>query len=1064
MRLLVLAPHPDDDILGCTGLMLRTAQSGGGVRVVVITDGQLAAAPAVRERETQAALSYLGLPDAHFWRYPDGALPMGLDIRARYLQLVREFNPSHIALPSPTEAHPDHRRLTRGVLSAIMGQWAGVLMFYETTTPLAQCNHFEPVALSTKLDAMAMHASQLPSFNYLQWITGLCALRGASAGCDAAEGYLSYQWDGSPQNFFEHQPLVSVIVRADDHELLAHALRSIEEQEYDQLEVWVIWHGEAPPPSLAPGLMAHVLRGPGGRSANLNLGLAHASGEYLAFLDQDDVWQSHHVSTLITELQSDPLLDLAYGNYERVVCTRHGATVQVQGREQVNTEPYREGRLMLGNHIPLHTYVCRLRRARQIRFDEALAAYEDWDFLLRAELDGWQFRRVDATVAEYRLYPDPNQSSDINDLHHHKGYLAWTPVVCKKLFDQLTFKQFYVFQQFAESTRSQLADLQARHAALEQTSATQQTQLEELHRQQLEQHLWADQLVPATPGLAPWPRLLGLTMSHIGPLVTVLMPVCDPEPNFLTEAIHSVLQQSYPHWELCLADDASTSPTICRMLQHLAGSDTRIKLHTHTHRQGIVAATTSAYTHATGQWITFVDHDDRLHPDALLEAVKAIHQQPGLQALYTDSDTVDRNGQRINTFCKPAWSPETLLHLSYMNHLSLVRRDVFDAIGGLTPGLDGCQDWDMWLRLASLPNLNVGHIPQSLYDWRASETSTAYSLASKPYVLQAALTATQNHLQRLGATHIANHFPTEGGPGVRHTWAAPLQPLTAVVLTHSNPSDLQRLLASLQASTYPQLHIHLVANRVDPADAHTHRLLSEVASWPNARVVHDNRPFNWAALNNAAARQCTTPWVLFLNDDVEWAAPDTLQQLARYLTLGPAIGAVGMRLMYAPQDGGGIQHDGIVTTTNPRQAAHNIRNSEQCAGLRMPRNVSAVTGACMLTPMSVFNQCGGFDERFAISFNDVDYCLHVRRLGYRIVQASDVTGIHHESRTRGLPDSPDKLNEILAAGQRLVDRWGDLLTERHSLVYQRDYVASFIVQVPAAATASPTSAGLQTSA
>lgn len=240
-----------------------------------------------------------------------------------------------------------------------------------------------------------------------------------------------------------------------------------------------------------------------------------------------------------------------------------------------------------------------------------------------------------------------------------------------------------------------------------------------------------------------------------------------------------------------------------------------------------------------------------------------------------------------------------------------------------------------------------------------------------------------------------------------------------------------------------------MANRVDPTDTQTHHLLSQVATWPNARVVHDDRPFNWAALNNAAARQCTTPWVLFLNDDVEWAQPDTLQQLARYLTLSPAIGAVGMRLMYAPQDGGSIQHDGIVTSTNPRQVAHNIRTTEQCAGLHMPRNVSAVTGACMLTPMSAFNQCGGFDERFAISFNDVDYCLHLRCLGYRIVQASDVEGIHHESRTRGLPDSSAKISEILTAGQCLVNRWGDLLAERHSLTYQRDFVASFIVQVPA---------------
>lgn len=1050
MRLLVLAPHPDDEILGCTGLMLRTAKSDGTVHVVVVTGGQLAADRATRECETQAALSLLGLPEAEFWGYPDGALPMGAEIRSRYLKLVRTFRPSYIALPSPTEAHPDHRRLTRGVLAALVGQWAGVLMFYETTTPLTQCNHFEPVALPSKLDAMALHASQLPSFNYLQWITGLCALRGASAGCDAAEGYLSYQWDSSPQNFFEHQPLVSVIVRADDPEFLARALRSIEEQEYDQLEVWVIWHGEAPLPTLPPGLMAHVLRGPGGRSANLNLGLERAQGEYLAFLDQDDVWHSQHVSTLITELQSDTLLDLAYGNYERVVCSRQESSIQVRSSEPVCTEPFQPGRLMLGNHIPLHAYVCRLRRARQIRFDETLDAYEDWDFLLRAELDGWQFRHVDVSVAEYRLYPATDQSGDIDVLHHDKGYQAWTPVVHQKLFHQLTAKQFSVLLAYAENTRSQLTDLQTRHTALEQTSAAQQTRLDQLREQQLEQHLWADQLVPATPGLAPWPRLLGHAMRHSGPLITVLMPVCDPEPNFLSEAVHSVLQQSYPNWELCLTDDACTSPTIRHMLKQLASGDPRIQLHTHVTRQGIVTATTSAYTHARGAWLAFVDHDDKLHPDALLEAAKAIHLQPSLQAIYTDSDIVDRNCQRIHTFCKPAWSPETLLHLSYMNHLSLVRRDTFDTIGGLTPGLDGCQDWDMWLRLSLLPDFQVGHIPQSLYDWRASETSTAYSMETKPYVLQAALTATRNHLQRLGATHVDSHFPTEGGPGVRHAWVASLQPLTAIILTHQNPADLERLLISLKTSSYPHLHIHVVANRVAATDAHTHRLLNEVAGWRNARVVHDDRPFNWAALNNAAVRQCSTPWVLFLNDDVEWSEADTLQRLARYLTLSPAIGAVGMRLMYGPQDGGGVQHDGIQTSTDPRQTAHNIKNTAQCAGLNMPRNVSAVTGACLLTPMSVFTRCGGFDERFAVSFNDVDYCLHIRRLGYRIVQASDVSGIHHESRTRGLPDTPDKISELREAGQRLHDRWGDLLAERYSLRYQRDYVASFIVQVPPA--------------
>jgi GT2 family glycosyltransferase len=378
--------------------------------------------------------------------------------------------------------------------------------------------------------------------------------------------------------------------------------------------------------------------------------------------------------------------------------------------------------------------------------------------------------------------------------------------------------------------------------------------------------------------------------------------------------------------------------------------------------------------------------------------------------------------------------------------LSVVRCDALQQAGGVRAGFDGSQDWDVWLRLARLPQVQVAHIAQPLYDWRASETSVAYSLATKPYIIESACKATSDHLHALGFADASSQLSLRGG-GVRHQWTAPCLPLTAIVLTHHNPQDLGRLLACLRASTYPELHIKIVANRVADTDQETHRLLSEAASWPRTEVWHDNRPFNWAALNNTAARRSTTPWVLFLNDDVEWAEPDTLQRLTRYLALDPAIGVVGMRLMYADEEGGGIQHDGVVTHNHHKSVANNIQSHRETSGLYVPRNVSAVTGACLLTPQAVFERCGGFDERFAISFNDVDFCLHARCLGYRVVQASDVEGIHHESRTRGKADTPQKQAEIEEGAQRLCARWPDLLRETHSLRYNRYFVASHIIHV-----------------
>ncbi|MEI8157028.1 MAG: glycosyltransferase family 2 protein, partial [Burkholderiales bacterium] len=549
---------------------------------------------------------------------------------------------------------------------------------------------------------------------------------------------------------------------------------------------------------------------------------------------------------------------------------------------------------------------------------------------------------------------------------------------------------------------------------------------------------------PVPVGAPALSRLAGLAFGN-PPIIAVIIPVCDPEPAHLLEAIQSVTSQTYPHWHICIADDASTHPRILAILEALslrAMQDPRFRVARRSHRGGIVAASRDAIALTDAPWLAFLDHDDRLHEDALLEIAAAIRTQPEHTAFYTDSRMMDRNGVELHSYRKPSWAPETLLHLNYINHLSIFERNTYEQLGGLRPGLDGSQDWDLWLRFSALPGATVGHIKLPLYDWRATETSIAYTPSSKPYAIQAACQSVREHLTARGLTAVYTHADASGG-GLRNQWHHQPEQLCAIVLTHHNPGDLRRLIEGLASSVYPRLEVILVANRVTESD--TLEQLEQAALRPGWQVLVDDRSFNWAALNNTATRYTSAPWLLFLNDDIELPTPQTLQSLTRYLALDEQIGAVGARLEYGPEQGGGIQHDGVVTSINN---IHNVTDQRDGKGLGVPRNVSAVTGACLLTRRSAFVQSGGFDERFSVSFNDVDYCLHLRRLGWRVVQASDVVCIHRESRTRGPLDNALKQQQLLSEITLMNSKWQGFLEEKYVLNYVHRFMGSRIVKIP----------------
>lgn len=1047
-RLLVLAPHPDDEILGCAGLMARWVREGHAVHVVVVTDGAAGGVASVREKELAAGLAVIGVTHFECWRLADGQLPLDDAIGARYRQLVDRWQPTDIALPAPSENHADHRRLTRGALDYLTHHWSGQLWLYETTLPMPNANHFEAIDLALKLGALACHASQTQQFDYGSLVTGLAMLRGAGIGQAAAEGFCHFEWDGTPQNFFEHRPLVSVIVRADDGLVLAHALESLRQQTYDHLEVLLVWFGQTPPPPLPATLRVRRLQGPGPRSANLNVGVGAAQGAFVGFLDQDDIWQPDHLATLVPELMADDGLDIVYGDYETVHCRVGDGAVQVIGRGPRQGQAYRPGRLLAGNHIAFNSFLCRRRLAQTLKFDLAFEAYEDWDFFVRAELAQATFKHVPDIVCEYRVYPVEGEAADLQTVHQRKGYLRWRDAVLHKMLPLLTHEAMvHAFKAMADFESESNETQQKLHQALGELDLARRKLI---GREKIVTAArgWAELVAPNQVGGDPVSALAGKAIA--GPCIAVILPVCDPEPAFLAEAVHSVMRQSYPHWQLCIADDASTVDGVIAMLDSLANQakhDARLRMVRRPGRGGIVAASTSALASVDATWLVFLDHDDRLHPDALLEIAAEIARQPDLECLYTDSRTMDRNGVALHTFSKPDWAPETLLHLNYVNHLSAVRTDVFHQVGGLRAGFDGAQDWDLWLRLAERSHLKVAHLPLALYDWRATETSVAYAVSAKPYVIDAACRCTTEYLQRKGLAAVHADGKSRRA-GLCYTWTPKLLPLTVIIPTHHNPMDLARLLVSLRASDYPGLQVVVVANNVDDGDQMTHEQLALVRSSPGWRVEVDNRVFNWAALNNAAVRKTDTAALLFLNDDVELTGSDSLRSLVGYLTLDEQIGAVGARLLHDAEQGGGVQHDGVVTELG--WIARNVDNEIDGSGLGMTRNVSAVTGAALLTRRTHFDEVGGFDERFQMSYNDVDYCLQLRAHGYRVVQVSDVEWIHRESRTRGALDSDAKRTLLATEGQMMREKWGDNLNEHYRLTYSGRFTATRIVHVPPA--------------
>ncbi|MCD7841724.1 MAG: glycosyltransferase family 2 protein, partial [Lachnospiraceae bacterium] len=542
-------------------------------------------------------------------------------------------------------------------------------------------------------------------------------------------------------------------------------------------------------------------------------------------------------------------------------------------------------------------------------------------------------------------------------------------------------------------------------------------------------------------------------------LVSIVVPLYNTPENFLKEMIESVRLQSYENWELILADgseDADGSDGACgsgsargsvrTICENASAADPRIRYKKLEKNLGISGNTNAGLDMAAGNYIGLLDHDDFLHPSALYEAVKAICEH-GADYVYTDEAAfLDGNVFDIShRHCKPDFAIDNLRANNYICHFSVFSTELLKKTGGFRSEYDGSQDFDLILRLTEQAK-NVYHVRKILYFWRSHPASVASDISAKPYAADAARWAVEDHLKRCRID--AEVTPTDAFPAIfriRYALEGENPPskepvkISILIPNKDHVDDLRSCVRSiLEKSTYDRYEILIIEN--NSVSEETFALYRELEKEERVRVLPykaapnrrangnsdaglaahsadgdtdagltahsadrnaEAETFNFAKLNNFAAKEAKGEYLLLLNNDTEVITPSWMEELLMY---GQRldVACVGAKLYYGDDT---VQHAGIVIGLGAdRAAGHSHYGFDREAVGYMGRlcyaqDVSAVTGACMLMKKSIYEELGGMDERFAVAYNDVDLCLKAREKGYLNVFTPFSELYHYESRS-----------------------------------------------------------------
>ncbi|MCF3652099.1 glycosyltransferase [Synoicihabitans lomoniglobus] len=518
-----------------------------------------------------------------------------------------------------------------------------------------------------------------------------------------------------------------------------------------------------------------------------------------------------------------------------------------------------------------------------------------------------------------------------------------------------------------------------------------------------------------TPRLLKFLEAEAKPISTAGPKISILVPTYNTPVRFLDELIDAVKAQIYTNWELCFADDNSPQKHVAKKLAAAAASDSRIKFVVRPENGHISAATNSALALATGEYVSFLDHDDLLPADALLHVVESIATHPTVDFLYTDEDKIDASGRHYDPQFKGDWNPDMAITHNYTHHLRTIRRSIVEKVGGLRIGYEGAQDIDLILRCVEhIDDTNIVHVPFVCYHWRAHDESTAQRGDQKGYLFDAARRAIIDAVERRGLRAEVMLPPVmEENALCLHQlkWNSELlaeNPVSIIIPTRDQATILQTCVDSLDR-TVNWAHVKLIV--VDDGSTATDAtaLLASIESrhdrpWRVLRPARDGNAFNYSRLVNAGTLAADTPLVLHLNNDVEAIEPGWLEDMVGWTTVN-GVGVVGARLIHRDES---LNHAGIWVGPNGG-LAHCVfvgLPKDDFGYLFLPhaaRNTTAVTGACLLTRKDLYEQLNGFDEtQFQVAYNDVDFCMRAAAAGYRTVYTPQATLIHVGSASRGI--------------------------------------------------------------
>lgn len=482
------------------------------------------------------------------------------------------------------------------------------------------------------------------------------------------------------------------------------------------------------------------------------------------------------------------------------------------------------------------------------------------------------------------------------------------------------------------------------------------------------------------------------------PLISVVVPMYNTNEKYFEELVETMENQIYKRWELCLADGSNEKNS---KFEEIASKDSRIFYKFLSQNKGISGNSNEALKMANGKYITLLDHDDLLAPTSLFEFVKVINDNNEPDFIYSDEDKINDNGERYNPFFKPDYSPETLSVHNYITHQIMFKKELLEKVGMFDEGVSGAQDYDLVLRLTE-NSRNIVHISKVLYHWRASQGSTADTADCKPYAFEAGKRAAESHMRRIGLDG-----KVENGqdiPGVyKITYDIVGNPKVSILIPNKDGLKYLKTCVKsiLKLTTYNNYEIVIIENNSE--NKSTFEYYEKIKNNPRIKILqYKEKEFNYSKIINFGVKNVDGDYILQLNNDTKLITPNWLELFIGYAQQ-KNIGAVGARLYYKDKS---IQHAGIAIgiagtagalLVNLEYGKHAYYGFEA-----ITRNVSAVTGACLFSRRSIYEEVGYMDEnKFKVAFNDVDFCLKILEKGYRIVYNPYIELYHFESKTRG---------------------------------------------------------------